>query len=159
MTHRLQQILRRKPQHRRNPVREHADYPHIAFLSLIFVEKDTFLSLTFVLRQGNTLLFFDEIQACPNCIRGLRFFKEKLPGLHVIAAGSLLEFVLKDVCSFGVGRITSFFMAPMTFCEFVEAVEGESLSEILAGLQFDKPPDEPFHRRFLELMRVYLMTE
>ena len=59
---------------------------------------------------GSTLLFLDEIQICPEAIKALRYFKEKLPALHVIAAGSLLEFVLEDeelLFSFPVGRVRS----------------------------------------------------
>ena len=44
---------------------------------------------------GNTLLFLDEIQACEDALKTLWFFKEDFPELHVIAAGSLLEFTLK----------------------------------------------------------------
>ena len=56
---------------------------------------------------GKTLLFFDEIQACPNAILSLRFFREDYPELHVIAAGSLLEFALAELPTFGVGRMKS----------------------------------------------------
>lgn len=42
-----------------------------------------------------TLLFLDEIQECPDALIGLRYFRELIPDLHVIAAGSLLEFLLK----------------------------------------------------------------
>ena len=59
---------------------------------------------------GKTLLFFDEIQACIPAISSLRYFYEKMPDLHLIAAGSLLEFALEEIPSFGVGRITSMFM-------------------------------------------------
>lgn len=52
-----------------------------------------------------TLLFFDEIQACPRALMALRYFYEELPALHVIAAGSLLEFALGTI-SFPVGRVT-----------------------------------------------------
>ncbi len=57
---------------------------------------------------GRTLLFFDEIQECQEAIMSLRFFKEDMPGLHVIAAGSLLEFALAEIPTFGVGRIHSY---------------------------------------------------
>ena len=70
---------------------------------------------------GETLLFFDEIQACPNALASLRFFYEKLQDLHVIAAGSLLEFTVSEIPSFGVGRIRSLFMYPMTFSEYLTA--------------------------------------
>lgn len=71
--------------------------------------------------EGKTLLFLDEIQACPNAIHSLWAFKENLPNLHVAAAGSLLEFTLKEMPSFGVGRIKSMFMYPMSFDEFLSA--------------------------------------
>ena len=53
---------------------------------------------------GRTLLFLDEIQTCPRAITALRYFYEELPSLHVIAASSLLEFVLQEI-SFPVGRV------------------------------------------------------
>ena len=55
---------------------------------------------------GKTLLFFDEIQACPNALSALRFLHEQLPDLHVVATGSLLEFALEEIPSQGVGRLT-----------------------------------------------------
>ena len=58
---------------------------------------------------GQTLLFIDEIQECAEAIMALRYFKEDMPGLHVVAAGSLLEFVLEDIPTFGVGRIHSMY--------------------------------------------------
>jgi uncharacterized protein len=60
--------------------------------------------------EGKTLLFFDEIQLCPKAISSLRYFYEQKPGLHVIAIGSLLEFALSDLPSFGVGHIHSIFI-------------------------------------------------
>lgn len=57
------------------------------------------------INDGETLLFFDEIQACLPAISSLRFFYENRPDLHLIAAGSLLEFALSELPSFGVGRI------------------------------------------------------
>jgi uncharacterized protein len=70
---------------------------------------------------GKTLLFFDEIQACPRAITALRYFYEEMPGLHVVAAGSLLEFALKDA-SFPVGRIQFLNLYPLCFAEYLEAI-------------------------------------
>ncbi|MDE5560264.1 MAG: AAA family ATPase, partial [Bacteroidaceae bacterium] len=53
---------------------------------------------------GETLLFIDEIQNCPAALKSLWFFKENYPELHVVAAGSLLEFALNEIPSYGVGR-------------------------------------------------------
>jgi predicted AAA+ superfamily ATPase len=69
---------------------------------------------------GKTLLFFDEIQACPRAITALRYFYEEIPGLHVIAAGSLLEFALSET-SFPVGRIQFLQCYPLTFAEYLAA--------------------------------------
>ena len=76
---------------------------------------------------GKTLLFLDEIQACPNAIHSLWFFKEDYPELHVVAAGSLLEFALKDLGAYGVGRIRSMFVYPMSFDEFLYALGEDGL--------------------------------
>ncbi len=68
---------------------------------------------------GKTLLFLDEIQTCPKAIQALRYFKEKMPELHVIGAGSLLEFTLiQGKFSFPVGRVQFAYMQPLSFKEF-----------------------------------------
>ncbi|MDR1983962.1 MAG: AAA family ATPase, partial [Prevotellaceae bacterium] len=59
---------------------------------------------------GETLLFIDEIQESERAIASLRYFYEDFPELHVISAGSLLEFALKALPSFGVGRIRSLYL-------------------------------------------------
>lgn len=70
---------------------------------------------------GETLLFIDEIQESQRAISSLRYFYEDYPELHVIAAGSLLEFSLKELPSFGVGRVRSMYMYPFSFDEFLTA--------------------------------------
>lgn len=76
---------------------------------------------------GKDLLFFDEIQECPKAIMALRYFYEENPELHVIAAGSLLEFALKDI-SFPVGRLQMLYMYPMSFEEFLIASSKDLLA-------------------------------
>jgi uncharacterized protein len=70
---------------------------------------------------GKTLIFFDEIQACPRAIMALRYFYEQMPELHVIAAGSLLEFAFGEI-SMPVGRVQYLHMHPMTFHEYLLAM-------------------------------------
>jgi uncharacterized protein len=82
------------------------------------------------IQPGKDLLFFDEIQECPKAVLALRYFYEQLPELHVIAAGSLLEFALKDV-SFPVGRVGLINMYPMNFHEFLMATNKGILAEII----------------------------
>ena len=78
-----------------------------------------------------TLLFIDEIQEIPHVIKQLRYFFEDLPQLHVIAAGSLLEFALGEVKSFPVGRIEEVTLHPLDFEEFLMAIgEDAALQEL-----------------------------
>lgn len=72
------------------------------------------------IRPGKTLLVFDEVQECPQAIASLRYFKEQMPSLHLIAAGSLLEFALGEV-SMPVGRVEYCYVRPMSFAEFLHA--------------------------------------
>ncbi|MGE0018959.1 MAG: ATP-binding protein [Draconibacterium sp.] len=84
---------------------------------------------------GEDLLFFDEVQECPKAIMSMRYFYEEMPEMHVIAAGSLIEFALKDI-SFPVGRIQMMNVYPMTFAEFLEATGNELLAGKMANAQF-----------------------
>lgn len=105
-----------------------------------------------------TLLFLDEIQDCKEAIMALRFFKEDLPDLHVIAAGSLLDFVLDDIPTFGVGRIHSMYMFPMTFDEFLMA-NGESvLLEARNQATSTSPLPEPLHYKLVQLLRTFILV-
>ncbi len=104
---------------------------------------------------GKTLLFFDEIQACPDALSSLRFFKEKMPDLHVVASGSLLEFALEELPSQGVGRISSLFMYPMSFSEFLEVLGETPLCEMIHRADLDIPLDDAFHNKLLDLMKTY----
>lgn len=80
-----------------------------------------------------TLLFFDEIQTCKKALMSLRYFYEEIPNLHVIAAGSLLEFILGEV-SIPVGRVQYEFMYPLTFTEFLRATDGQKLIDYIPKL-------------------------
>ena len=81
---------------------------------------------------GKTLLFLDEIQAAPEVFAVLRYFYEQMPSLHVIAAGSLLEFVLEEhTFSMPVGRIEYMHLGPMTFEEFLLALGKQKLLEFI----------------------------
>lgn len=110
------------------------------------------------IKEGKTLLFFDEIQECPEAIMALRFFKEDYPELHVIAAGSLLEFTLQELPTFGVGRIHSLFMYPMTFDEFLDANNEDGLIQERDKADFTHPLDAPFHEKLIEYFRIYLLV-
>ena len=101
---------------------------------------------------GKTLLFLDEIQACPRAIMALRYFYEEMPNLHVVAAGSLLEFAFGEI-SIPVGRIQYLHMHPMTFYEYLIAIDKELLAE-----QILNKPDtvtESVQQMLLDELRSY----
>lgn len=110
------------------------------------------------IEAGKTLLFLDEIQECPEAIMALRFFKEDYPELHVIAAGSLLEFTLQELPTFGVGRIHSLFMYPMTFDEFLLANHEEALVQLRNEAYRNLSIDQVFHDKLVEYFRTYLLV-
>lgn len=95
-----------------------------------------YLELTFGrIIAGKTLLFFDEIQACPRAIMALRYFYEEMPELHIVAAGSLLEFAFDEI-SIPVGRVQYLHMHPMTFYEYLLAMGKDVMAEYSIA-----PPD------------------
>lgn len=110
------------------------------------------------IEEGETLLFLDEIQECPEAIMALRFFKEDYPGLHVIAAGSLLEFTLQELPTYGVGRIHTLFMYPMTFDEFLKANDENGLIDMKGQADSRHPLDDAFHEKLVEYFRIYLLV-
>ena len=106
---------------------------------------------------GKTLLFFDEIQSCLPAISSLRFFYEKMSELHVVAAGSLLEFALAEIPSFGVGRIRSIYMYPLSFDEFLLGMGQVKLLEIKRKASAQKPLAVPIHEKLLDLLKKFLI--
>lgn len=107
---------------------------------------------------GKTLLFLDEIQECQEAIMSLRFFREDMPDLHVIAAGSLLEFALAELPTFGVGRIHSMYMYAMTFDEYLEANGETLLLEHKRKASPDHPLAEALHNKLTTLIRSYFLV-
>lgn len=108
--------------------------------------------------QGKTLLFLDEIQQCPRAIMALRYFKEKMPGLHVIAAGSLLEFIMHEAdFSFPVGRVQFLYMGPLSFSEFLFNMGEGKLLEFLNHVTLQEGAPPPIHNKLMELMRLYFV--
>ena len=76
-----------------------------------------------------TLLFIDEIQNSPKAVSLLRYFYEKTPWLHVIAAGSLLESLIGRQISFPVGRVEFMAVHPCSFNEFIGAMGNSALQK------------------------------
>ncbi len=98
----------------------------------------------------NTLIILDEIQAAPQGITSLKYFYEEAPEYHIAAAGSLLGLNLHPGESFPVGKVTFLELQPMSFYEFLLAVEEEGLAQILEKKMWDMIPV------FSEKFKVYL---
>jgi uncharacterized protein len=108
------------------------------------------------IQAEKTLLFLDEIQECPEAITALRYFKEQMPNLHVIGAGSLLEFVLnEDKFHMPVGRIQCMYLRPLSFAEYLDATGNEKLRTYLHNVQIKNQIEEVVHNRLLMLVREY----
>lgn len=108
---------------------------------------------------GKTLLFFDEIQNCPRALMALRYFKEKLPHLHVVSAGSLLEFTIEDdQFSFPVGRVQFLYLKPLSFREFLLAKGEGNILEQLGQASLKQPIGEGLHEYLLNCLKSYFFT-
>jgi len=107
------------------------------------------------LTTGKTLLFLDEVQVCPEAILSLRYFFEEMPDLHVIAAGSLLEFTIEKI-SVPVGRVTFRHLGPMSFEEFLHNSGNQFLLDAIREHPVSRPFPDALHARAISLLKEYL---
>ena len=123
--------------------------PHriIDLLSMIAGEK---------ILPGETLIIFDEIQECPEALNTLKYFKEKANDYHVIAAGSLLGTLLAKPKSYPVGMVNLLDISPLTFDEFLAAVD-PPLYDYYVSIQKNQQIEDIFHNRLLETYNYYLI--
>lgn len=117
--------------------------------------RDISLLLEQNIIPGETLLFFDEIQEAPKAITALRYFYEEIPKLHVIAAGSLLEFSLHNI-GMPVGRVTFLSMYPMSLIEFIHACGLEKMKGCVLQQNPASALSEIVHQQLLEITAIYM---
>ena len=115
-------------------------------------------SLGIPIVPNETLLFIDEIQISKEAIMSLRYFKEDYPELHVVAAGSLLEFALEELPSFGVGRIRSLYMYPFSFDEFLMAQGLELMVNYKKKATSTEPMTEKAHKDLVDQLRSFYLV-
>ena len=104
---------------------------------------------------GKTLLFLDEIQIVPKAITALRYFYEMLPELHVIAAGSLLDFAIEQT-GIPVGRVQSLYMHPVSFIEYLVASGENLIVDEIMNHPIKHEMGAVVHERILDLLGEYL---
>lgn len=103
-----------------------------------------------------SIIFFDEVQACPSALPLLRYFYEEVPEYRVIATGSLLEFVLAEPAfSIPVGRVEFFDLGPMTFREFLLAIKEENAVARIESYRLGDTILVSIHDKLNHLVRMY----
>ncbi|MCP4682042.1 MAG: ATP-binding protein [Desulfobacterales bacterium] len=108
------------------------------------------------IQAPGSILFLDEIQATPHALQALRYFYEEKPAIPLISAGSLLEFTLADHhFSMPVGRIEYYHFGPMTFKEFIAAVE-PGLTKYLSEFHLDQGIPKTAHHKLTRRQREFL---
>ncbi len=141
----------------------HLDLEKRTDLHLIFqpdldarrIVSDLEIALSTRITPGEDLLFLDEIQSCPRALAALRYFYEDLPDLHIIAAGSLLDFAFEDF-HFPVGRVQFLEMRPMSFVEYLLAMGNEQAVAVINQSNMKISPAA--HEMLLNLLRRYLFV-
>ena len=104
------------------------------------------------IHPGKTLLFLDEVQAAPQAILALRYFYELMPQLHVIAAGSLIDFAIEKV-GMPVGRVNMLYVYPLSFIEFLAATDN---AQFIEAILTQKKLSEVLNDKLLDILRHYL---
>lgn len=109
--------------------------------------------------KGETLIFFDEVQKCPEIVTAIKFLVNE-GSYRYILSGSLLGVELKDLRSEPVGYMGVKDMYPLDFEEFISCVgvSDEVISSIRQAWEQRTPVDEFVHTKMMELFRLYLIV-
>ena len=104
----------------------------------------------------NTLIILDEIQDAPEVLESLKYFCEEAPEYHVVAAGSLLGVSIHDGVSYPVGKVDMLDLYPLSFREFLCAMEEKPLSDALATKDYTLIDN--FADKYLFWLKNYFYT-
>lgn len=110
------------------------------------------------INESDSLILFDEIQECPEALNSLKYFKENAPQYHVAAAGSLLGVKIGNKKGFPVGQVNFAHLYPLSFLEFLDAIDETALREYLESIDKPKPLEALFHDKLIALLKVYFFT-
>ena len=105
---------------------------------------------------GKTLIFFDEIQECPNALNSLKYFQEEANEYHIVCAGSLLGIRLAHT-SFPVGKVEFINMYPMSFSEFLLADGCENLVNYMKSINKIENISDIFFNMLEEKLKAYFI--
>ena len=110
------------------------------------------------IRPEETLVFFDEIQESSGALNSLKYFCEQANNFHVVSAGSLLGVKVDHRHSFPVGKVNFLHLYPLTFLEFLAALEKGHLKNLIEGLNRFEPLDNPIHGELIDELRLYFVV-
>lgn len=108
------------------------------------------------IKAGVTLIFFDEIQECPRALTSLKYFYEQAPQFHLISAGSLLGVSVGKTSSFPVGKVHFLTLYPMSYFEYLNAMDEASLLALLAEKTDYRAIPDAFHEKLLRHLKYFL---
>ena len=110
-------------------------------------------------KPHETVVFFDEIQKCPEIVTKIKFLVDE-GSFKYVMSGSLLGVELKGIASVPVGYLSVLRMYPMDFEEFMIAnnVSKTTLEMLKEKFELDQPIDEFIHQKLLTLFFVYLIV-
>jgi uncharacterized protein len=104
---------------------------------------------------SSTLIFFDEIQECPNALTSLKYFQEQASEYYIVSAGSLLGIKLSKAKGFPVGKVNFLTLYPCNFFEFLDAIGKSKLRLFLDDIKVPMPISEAVHEQLIGLLRYY----
>lgn len=108
--------------------------------------------------QEDTLIIFDEIQACERALTSLKYFCEQAPGYHIITAGSLLGIAVnREKYSFPVGKVDMLQLYPLDFEEFLWATGNTDLGSLIR-IATEENKTLSLHESAMDLYRSYLVV-
>jgi len=108
--------------------------------------------------EGKTLIIFDEVQECPNALNSLKYFYEQARDQHIVAAGSLLGVKLAHIKGFPVGKVEFLTLFPLSFLEFLEALNEIRLKNFIEELKTIEQLPPNLHEKILNHFKEYLFV-
>ncbi|NQY74425.1 MAG: ATP-binding protein [Candidatus Margulisbacteria bacterium] len=110
------------------------------------------------MEPNTSVIILDEIQECPEALTSLKYFNEKVPAYHVIAAGSLLGVKMGQGSGFPVGQVHFLDLYPLSFNEFLGALGEDPLREALSNITLETPLPEAIHLTCMDILKTYMLV-
>jgi len=123
--------------------------PH-EIIKLLSIEKGV------QIEPGKTLIIFDEVQECPRALNSLKYFCENATDYHICAAGSLLGVKMSHTKGFPVGKVNFLHLYPLSFSEFLDALNESRLKKYINEMEKIEPLPEIFHDKLMNFFKIYL---